>query len=91
MTKKKTEILQCGARVKTVIGEIEAMIVAVSLTGKNNSSVEYRISYFVNGKREAEWVYEMEVTPHQENKRKPGFRQAEERSDRLLTNGEDKD
>lgn len=44
---------------------IKAKIKGVCVRGENNSLVEYDIVYWVNGKRETEWVkaFEIELPP----------------------------
>ena len=52
------KILKAGTRVKTIIGEIEAMVVGVCITME---TVEYKIRYFTNGDEKTSWVYRFEI------------------------------
>ena len=52
------KILKAGTRVKTIIGEIEAMVVGVCITIE---TVEYKIRYFANGDEKISWVYRFEI------------------------------
>lgn len=48
------QVVKYGTRVKTVIGEIKAIITGIMIA--ENNSVEYRLSYFNNGEHVLCWV-----------------------------------
>ena len=52
------KILKAGTKVKTIIGEVQAMVTAVSIT---MDTVEYRIRWFYNGEEKIAWVYRYEI------------------------------
>jgi hypothetical protein len=52
------KILKAGTKVTTVIGDIQAIITAVSIT---MDTVEYRIRWFYNGEEKIAWVYRYEI------------------------------
>lgn len=52
------QILKAGTRVKTIIGDIEALIVSVCIT---IDTVEYKIRYFTGGEERISWLYRYEI------------------------------
>ena len=52
------KILKAGTKVKTIIGNLEAIITAVSIT---MDTVEYRIRWFYNGEEKIAWIYRYEI------------------------------
>lgn len=52
------KILKAGTKVKTIIGDVQAIITAVSIT---MDTVEYRIRWFYNGEEKIAWVYRYEI------------------------------
>lgn len=64
------EVLQSGTKVKTVIGNNEAIITGVCIRFDN---VQYELSYFKDGEHKSFWVYESEFTTTVSTKQKIGF------------------
>ena len=52
------KILKAGTKVKTIIGDVEAMITGVCITME---TVEYRIRWFYNGEEKIAWVHRFEI------------------------------
>lgn len=52
------KILKAGTRVVTVIGNIEALVVGVSIT---MDTVDYKIRWFSNGEEKTAWLYRFEI------------------------------
>lgn len=52
------KILKAGTKVKTIIGDVQAIVTAVSIT---MDTVEYRIRWFYNGEEKIAWVYRYEI------------------------------
>jgi len=52
------QILKAGTKVVTVIGNIECLIVGVSIT---MDTIDYRIRWFANGEEKTAWVYRFEI------------------------------
>ncbi len=50
-------------RVKVVGTNIEAIVKGVCVRGRDYALVEYDIVYWVNGKRETDWVKNFEIEP----------------------------
>ena len=63
------KVLKAGTKVKTVIGELEAMVVGVCIT---MDTVEYKIRWLYNGAEQYSWVYRYELEVSYP-KRKAGF------------------
>jgi len=81
------KVYKSGTRVKTVIGDIEALITSVSM---RQGSIAYELSYFVNGSYCQIWLHEFEFTVCP-TKKKPGFVNYDTEDIKLLTNGEQVD
>ena len=47
-----------GTRVRTVIGQIEAIVIGVCIRGNN---VEYNIRYFSDGEMKDPWLFDFEI------------------------------
>ena len=56
------KVLKAGTKVTTVIGNIDALVVGVSIT---MDTIDYRIRWFSNGEEKTAWLYrfEINVTP----------------------------
>lgn len=52
------KVLKAGTKVTTVIGNIEALVVAVVIAME---TVEYKIRYFSNGDERVAWLYRFEI------------------------------
>ena len=52
------KILKAGTKVTTIIGDVQAIVTAVSIT---MDTVEYRIRWFYNGEEKIAWVYRYEI------------------------------
>jgi len=52
------KILKAGTKIITVIGNIEAMVVGVSI---EMDAVQYKIRYFSNGELQEAWLYRFEI------------------------------
>lgn len=63
------KILKAGTKIKTIIGDVEAIITGVCIT---MDTVEYRIRWFYNGEEKIAWVYRYEVEVSRP-KQKAGF------------------
>ena len=64
------KVIPYGAKVKTVIGGVEAIITGVSLRG---NSIRYNIAYFSNGVQQDIWVESVEVEMFNDEKKKAGL------------------
>ncbi len=54
MEKEKViQLIQCGSRIETQIGKIEAIITGINIRGER---VTYEISYFSNGEYKNTWL-----------------------------------
>ncbi|WP_233881859.1 hypothetical protein [Tenacibaculum piscium] len=51
-------ILKAGTKVRTVIGDIEALIVGVNIT---MDTIDYKIRWFSNGEEKTAWIYRFEI------------------------------
>lgn len=67
-------IIPNGKTVKFKNGGIEATILGVCARGEGNTSIEYEVSFFHNGKRETDWVNSFEVELKVDNSKPVGFR-----------------
>lgn len=66
------QVVKYGTKVKTIIGNISAIITGVMIT--ENNCVEYRLSYFNNGEHTIFWVYRSEFEiDHNEKPQKAGL------------------
>ena len=54
-------IIPNGTNVLTRIGDLEAIVIGICIRGKKNESIEYQISYTLNGERKSPWVYSFEI------------------------------
>ncbi len=54
-------IIPNGTRVLTRNGDLEAIVIGICARGEKNESVEYQISYILNGERKSPWVYSYEI------------------------------
>ena len=63
------KVLKAGTKVKTVIGNIEAMVVCVCIT---MDTIEYKVRYFAGGEEKVSWLYEFEIEVVG-NKQEAGF------------------
>lgn len=54
------QVVRCQTRIKTVIGEIKAIVTAICIRDEN---ITYEISYFYNGINTTAWLkrYEFEI------------------------------
>lgn len=52
------KVFKAGTIVKTIIGDIEAMVTSVCIT---DSSVEYKLRYFSNGLEQIVWLNSFEI------------------------------
>ena len=52
------KILKAGTRVKTIVGDIEALITGVCIT---EQTIEYKIRWFYAGEEKSAWVYRYEI------------------------------
>lgn len=66
-------IIPNGTKVITKIGSIECFVIGVVVRGKSNNQVEYNVSWFLNGERKSEWVYDFEIEPKIDNSKPMGF------------------
>jgi len=65
------KVYKSGQRIKTVIGEIEMIVIGVCI---RQNWMEYHCSYFVNGEHKTCWLGENEFTPVTITKQKAGFK-----------------
>jgi len=63
------QILKAGTKIKTVIGDIEGMIIGVIIT---MDLVEYKIRYFSSGQEHITWLHRYEIEVFKSNS-KVGF------------------
>ena len=55
-------IIKSGTPVKTVIGEVKALVIGVCIRGGGEANtIEYNIRYFANGEEKSCWVYGFEI------------------------------
>lgn len=66
-------ILPIGSLVTTKIGKIEGIVIGVCIRGLNNTSIEYHVSYFLNGENKTPWLNSYEIDLKVDNSKKAGF------------------
>jgi len=65
------QVVKYGTRIKTVIGDIEAIITAICI--RQNDSVCYEISYFNQGIATVVWVTRIEFEVFNVSEKKEGW------------------
>lgn len=78
------KIIPIGTKVKTIAGEISAIITAVSIRELNGAYVSYELSYFNNGAHTTCWLYRFEFVVDIVMKKPAGFHQPSGNNDEVL-------
>ncbi|MDB0600714.1 hypothetical protein PL373_06055 [Tenacibaculum maritimum] len=66
-------VLPVGSRIETKIGNIDAIVIGICIRGLKNESVEYQVSYFLNGENKTPWLHSYEIDLKIDNSKQAGF------------------
>lgn len=64
------QVVPCGTRVKTVIGDIAALVTGICI---RDSGISYEISYFHNGEHKDAWVRRYEFSIDTQQRKRAGL------------------
>lgn len=64
------QVVKCQTKVKTVIGELQAIVTGICI---RDEAISYELSYFHNGENKKAWVSRYEFTIDTARKQQAGF------------------